>query len=249
MLLALYVKVQSTGLSCECMMHKTPAILCCPYAPKSGSKKLPKKIGSRVDAANYATYIYIEDDLSNSIFGRCTVMKARACGMLFLVLILGFFLAGCGCFIQAQKGEAPPPKPPEAQKMMPPEAKKEVPMPPPPPPPPMAAPVLNNIYFDFDRYNIRPGDAEILKKNLDWFKANSMTKVRIEGNCDERGTVEYNLALGQKRADAAKNYLTGLGVNGKNLDTISYGKERPVCTEHNEGCWAQNRRDAFVPIK
>jgi peptidoglycan-associated lipoprotein len=177
-------------------------------------------------------------------------MTAKRCGMLFLALIVAFSLAGCGCFIQAQKGEAPPPKPPEAQKMMPPEEKKEVPMPPaPPPPPPMAAPVLNNIYFDFDRYNIRPGDAEILKKNLDWFKANSMTKVRIEGNCDERGTVEYNLALGQKRADAAKNYLTGLGVDAKMLDTISYGKERPVCTEHNEGCWAQNRRDAFVPAQ
>jgi len=178
-------------------------------------------------------------------------MKAKRLGLLLLFLIVAFSLAGCGCFIQAQKGEAPPPKPPEAQKMMPPEEKKEVPMPPapPPPPPPMAAPGLNNIYFDFDRYNIRPGDAEILKKNLDWFKANSMTKVRIEGNCDERGTVEYNLALGQKRADAAKNYLTGLGVDGSKLDTISYGKERPVCTEHNEGCWAQNRRDAFVPVQ
>ena len=178
-------------------------------------------------------------------------MKIRCLGLLVVTAFVVFSLAGCGCFMQAQKGEAPPPKPPEAQKIMPPEAKKEVPMPPAPPPPPpaVAAPGLNNIYFDFDRYNVRPGDAEILKKNVDWFKANAMTKVRIEGNCDERGTVEYNLALGQKRADAAKNYLTGLGVNGKNLDTISYGKERPVCTEHNEGCWAQNRRDAFVPIK
>ena len=181
-------------------------------------------------------------------------MKIKSCGMLFLFLILAFSLAGCGCFMQAQKGEAPPPKPPEEQKMVAPEEKKEVPMPPPPPPPPppapvAAAPVLNNVYFDFDRYNVRPGDAEILKKNLDWFKANPTTKVRIEGNCDERGTVEYNLALGQKRADAAKNYLTGLGVDGKRLDTISYGKERPVCTEHNEGCWAQNRRDAFAPAQ
>jgi peptidoglycan-associated lipoprotein len=188
----------------------------------------------------------------NSIIGRYTAMRTKAFGMLILVLILAFSLAGCGCFMQAQKGEAPPPKPPEAQKVMPPAEKKEVPVPPAAPPPPApvaAAPMLNNIYFDFDRYNIRPGDAEILKKNLDWFKANSSTKVRIEGNCDERGTVEYNLALGQKRADAAKNYLTGLGVDGSKLDTISYGKERPVCTEHNEGCWAQNRRDAFVPLK
>lgn len=180
-------------------------------------------------------------------------MKKSCLGLLLLTLVVAFSLAGCGCFIQAQKGEAPPPKPPEAQKIAPPEEKKEVVVPPPAPPPapapPAAVPALANIYFDFDRYNIRPGDAEILKKNLDWLKANANTKVKIEGNCDERGTVEYNLALGQKRADAAKNYLVGLGVDGKKLDTISYGKERPVCTEHNEACWAQNRRDAFVPIK
>jgi peptidoglycan-associated lipoprotein len=180
-------------------------------------------------------------------------MKTRTCGMLILFAILAFSLAGCGCFIQAQKGEAPPPKPPEEQKLVAPEEKQVVPVPPAPtplPPAPVAAvPGLANIYFDFDKYNVRPGDADILKKNMDWFKANPGTKVRIEGNCDERGTVEYNLALGQKRADSAKNYLTGLGVDSKLLDTISYGKERSVCTEHNEGCWAQNRKDAFVPVK
>ena len=182
-------------------------------------------------------------------------MKIRSLGLLLVTILVAFSLAGCGCFIQAQKGEAPPPKPPEEQKLVAPAEKQEVPVPPVTPPvvPPAAVaaavPGLNNIYFDFDRYSIRPGDAEILKKNLDWFKGNADTKVRIEGNCDERGTVEYNLALGQKRADAAKNYLTGLGVDAKGLDTISYGKERPVCTEHNEGCWAQNRRDAFVPIQ
>ncbi len=177
-------------------------------------------------------------------------MKTRCLGLLLVAVFVAFSLAGCGCFIQAQKGEAPPPKPPEEQKMAAQGEKQEVPVPPAPgAPAAMAVPGLNNIYFDFDRYNIRPGDAEILKKDLDWFKANANTKVRIEGNCDERGTVEYNLALGQKRADAAKNYLIGLGVDAKGLDTISYGKERPVCTEHNEGCWAQNRRDAFVPIQ
>jgi peptidoglycan-associated lipoprotein len=179
-------------------------------------------------------------------------MKKRCIGLLLVTVLVAFSLTGCGCFIQAQKGETPPPKPPEAQKIVPPEEKKEVPVPPAPvpaPAPQAAVPGLASIYFDFDRYSIRPGDAEILKKNLDWLKANANTKVRIEGNCDERGTVEYNLALGQKRADAAKNYLVGLGTDGKRLDTISYGKERPVCTEHNEGCWAQNRRDAFVPIQ
>ncbi len=179
-------------------------------------------------------------------------MKTRVCGILVLVAILGVSLTGCGCFIQARKGEAPPPPPPAAQKVTPPEEKRVVPVPPPPPPAPApvaAAPSLAPVYFDFDKYNIRPGDADILKKDADWFKANPNTKVRIEGRCDERGTVEYNLALGQKRADSAKNYLTGLGVDGKLLETISYGKERPVCTEHNEACWAKNRNDTFVPLK
>ena len=182
-------------------------------------------------------------------------MKGKALGML-LIGFLAFSLAGCGCFMQAQKGEAPPPKPPEQQQVVIEEKKEEVVVVTPPPPPapapaPAAAPVpaLANIYFDFDKYNIRPGDADTLKKNLDWFKANADTKVRIEGNCDERGTIEYNLALGQKRADSAKNYLVGLGIGAGQLDTISYGKERPVCTEHNEACWAQNRRDVFVPAK
>jgi peptidoglycan-associated lipoprotein len=183
-------------------------------------------------------------------------MKIRLLGLLLVTVFMALSLAGCGCFMQAQKGEAPPPKPPEEKQIAAPAETKEVPMPPAPPPavPPAAVaapavPGLNIIYFDFDRYNIRSGDAEVLKKNLDWFKANANTKIRIEGNCDERGTVEYNLALGQKRADAAKNYLVGLGVDAKRLDTISYGKERPICTEHNEGCWVQNRRDAFVPIQ
>jgi len=181
-------------------------------------------------------------------------MKRGIFGLVLVTVIAAFLLAGCGCFIQAQKGEAPPPKPPEQRVVAAPEAKKEVPVPPAPlapPAPPVAAaaPMLQMINFDFDKYNVRPGDAEILKKNLDWFKANPATKARIEGNCDERGTVEYNLALGQKRADSAKNYLTGLGVDGKRLETISYGKERPLDPGHNEAAWAKNRNAQFVPIK
>jgi peptidoglycan-associated lipoprotein len=184
-------------------------------------------------------------------------MKRGTFGLVLVTVIAAFLLAGCGCFIQAQKGEAPPPKPPEQRVVAAPEAKQEVPVPPAPPAPPpsappppaAAAPMLQMITFDYDKYNVRPGDAEILKKNLDWFKANPATKARIEGNCDERGTVEYNLALGQKRADSAKNYLTGLGVDGKQLETISYGKERPLDPGHNEAAWAKNRNAQFVPIK
>jgi peptidoglycan-associated lipoprotein len=108
--------------------------------------------------------------------------------------------------------------------------------------------MLKEINFDFDKYNIRPMDAEILKGNLGWFKANAGKRVKIEGNCDERGTVEYNLVLGQKRADSAKNYLVNLGVDAKAMDTISYGKERPICTEKTEDCWAKNRRAHFAPL-
>ena len=181
-------------------------------------------------------------------------MKRGIFGLVLVTVIAAFMLAGCGCFIQAQKGEAPPPKPPEQKVVAAPEEKKVVPVPAAPPPPPAApaapaAPMLQMINFDYDKYNVRPGDAEILKKNLDWFKANPTTKVRVEGNCDERGTVEYNLALGQKRADSAKNYLAGLGVDAKRLETISYGKERPLDPGHNEAAWAKNRNAQFVPIK
>jgi len=97
------------------------------------------------------------------------------------------------------------------------------------------------IYFDFDRSDIRPGDARILESNATWLKTNDVL-VLIEGQCDERGTDEYNLALGDRRARAAMNYLVALGVKADRISTVSYGKERPVCTEHAEECWALNRR-------
>ena len=109
--------------------------------------------------------------------------------------------------------------------------------------------VLKDIHYDFDKYDIRAEDAEILNQNYAWFKQNPGTRVKIEGNCDERGTVEYNLVLGQKRADSAKSYLTTLGVQENLLDTVSYGKERPLDSGHNEAAWAKNRRSHFVPLK
>ncbi len=180
-------------------------------------------------------------------------MKIKLLGLVVLVFALGLLLGGCGCFYQQVAGEKAPPPPPAA-KVVPPEVKTPVPVQPAPPPPPPAPPAvvsvpLNDIYFDFDKYAVRPGDAEILKKDLDWFKANSGKKVKVEGHCDERGTVEYNLVLGQKRADATKNYLTNLGVDGKLLETVSYGKERPFDPGHNEAAWAKNRRAHFVPIQ
>ncbi|NTW07597.1 MAG: peptidoglycan-associated lipoprotein Pal [Syntrophaceae bacterium] len=109
-----------------------------------------------------------------------------------------------------------------------------------------AADVIKDIYFDFDKSNIRTDAREVLKTNADWFLKNSNVSIIIEGHCDERGTAEYNMALGQRRADEAKKYLVNLGVNGAALKTISYGKERPVDPGHNEEAWAKNRRDHFV---
>jgi peptidoglycan-associated lipoprotein len=99
-------------------------------------------------------------------------------------------------------------------------------------------PNLKTIYFDFDKYDVRPGDAKILDGNGAWLKTNADNLLLIEGNCDERGTAEYNLALGEKRAKAAMNYLVAQGIQANRVTIISYGKERPVCSEKTEACWA-----------
>jgi len=108
-----------------------------------------------------------------------------------------------------------------------------------------ANPNLKDIYFDFDKYDIRPGDAKTLDSNATWLKGNN-SLVLIEGHCDERGTNEYNLALGERRAKATMNYLVSQGVQAGRITIISYGEERPICTEHNEACWAKNRRAHFL---
>lgn len=105
---------------------------------------------------------------------------------------------------------------------------------------------LKSIYFDFDRYDLRSDVRETLKTNADWLKENPGTRLEIEGHCDERGTTEYNLALGAKRAQSAKDYLVTLGISGERISTVSYGKEVPVCRDKSEGCWQKNRRDRFV---
>ena len=105
------------------------------------------------------------------------------------------------------------------------------------------------IYFDFDKSFIRKDAEPIMRANAEWLKGNPSVKVRIEGNCDERGTKEYNQALGQRRAASAKKYLTDMGVSASRISLISYGKEKPVCGEHNETCWQKNRRDDFTVPK
>jgi peptidoglycan-associated lipoprotein len=113
--------------------------------------------------------------------------------------------------------------------------------------PPATGP-LKDIFFGFDRYDLEAEARSTLKANADWLKKNPAGRVEIEGHCDERGTNEYNLALGAKRAQAAKDYLVTLGIATERLSTISYGEEIPVCKEPNESCWRQNRRARFVII-
>jgi peptidoglycan-associated lipoprotein len=109
---------------------------------------------------------------------------------------------------------------------------------------------LDKIYFDFDSFILSPAARETLKKNASYLlKENKAVKVRIEGNCDERGSDEYNLALGEKRAKVALDYLTTLGVPADRLSFISYGKEKPANPGHDETAWAKNRRDEFIIMK
>jgi peptidoglycan-associated lipoprotein len=104
---------------------------------------------------------------------------------------------------------------------------------------------LKDVFFDFDKYDVRPGDAKILDANAAWLKSND-NLVLIEGHCDERGTNEYNLALGERRAKSTMNYLVSQGIQASRITIISYGEERPVCTEKSEDCWAKNRRAHFL---
>jgi peptidoglycan-associated lipoprotein len=107
---------------------------------------------------------------------------------------------------------------------------------------------LSDIYFDYDAFDLSTEARNTLQSHADWLRNNSGTKVEIEGHCDERGTVEYNLALGAKRAKATRDYLVNLGVDANQLSTISYGEELPACRESTESCWQQNRRAHFLLV-
>jgi len=128
------------------------------------------------------------------------------------------------------------------------------PAPPPPPAPPTPTPSIDElfnrnvqtIYFDFDKYDIRPDQVARLESNASWLKENRRVKFTVEGHCDERGSEEYNLALGDRRANAVKDFLLKQGVDASAINVISYGEERPVCREATEDCYSRNRRAAFV---
>ena len=187
-------------------------------------------------------------------------MKVKSFRLVLLALVVNVTLAGCGCVQQAMRGETAPPSASERAKITPFGEKKEMAVQKEEPLSLASAagsgPALTidpsvglvDVWFDFDKYSIRAGDAQILKKNYSWFTSNQV-RATVEGNCDERGSVEYNLVLGQKRADSARNYLIALGVDGKRLETISYGKEKPMDPGHDEDAWAKNRRVHFTPLQ
>ena len=109
--------------------------------------------------------------------------------------------------------------------------------------------IFKDIHFDFDKYDVKNEDKAELKSISSWMMKNPGMKLSVEGHCDDRGTNEYNLALGDRRAKAVKDYLVSLGVSSSKVETMSYGEEKPLCTEQTEDCWAKNRRAHFVVLE
>lgn len=164
---------------------------------------------------------------------------------LLLMALLAFSLVTLGFSCGKDKQPPPPEIPIDTTSVV-----KEIPDEPPPPPPPPVVETLKEsqfmpVYFDFDKFNLRNDARSSLDKNFDLLKEYPDVIIKIEGHCDERGTVEYNLSLGEKRAIAAKGYLVNLGIPSNRISTISYGKERPVDPRHNEEAWGKNRRCEF----
>jgi peptidoglycan-associated lipoprotein len=174
-----------------------------------------------------------------------------------LVAALGAGLTGCG-----KKAPEPAPAPPP-----PAPAPAAPPPPPPPPPPPAPAPAkplseeeifakktleqlnaerpLDDVFFALDQSNLESQAQAKLQKNSEWLRRWTSTRITVEGHCDNRGTTEYNLALGERRAQAVKDYLVSLGIGADRIMTVSKGEESPFCMEDTESCWSQNRRGHF----
>ena len=190
-------------------------------------------------------------------------MLMRSLSSALVVVVSALILAGCPKRPVATVAQAPAPVAPAPAPAAPAPAPAPAPPPPaaaaPPPapapapaPPPVApkeyaeTPALKDIRFAFDRADIRPAEARTLDASAAWLTANPRQIVLIEGHCDERGTNDYNLALGERRARAAMNHFASKGIDPKRITIISYGEERPSCTQKSETCWAANRRAHFL---
>jgi peptidoglycan-associated lipoprotein len=179
----------------------------------------------------------------------------------FVTFCVAFSLGAAAC-AKKPAAAAPPAPPPAAT------APAAPPTPPPPPaPPPAPAPAalsedeifarktleqlnaerpLGDVFFDLDESTVRDDARGPLQKNAEWLKRWASTRITVEGHCDERGSAEYNLGLGDRRGNAVKAYLVSLGVPGDRITVVSKGKESPFCTDKNEACWQQNRRGHFL---
>jgi peptidoglycan-associated lipoprotein len=183
---------------------------------------------------------------------------------LSFVLIAVTFMTVAGCRKKAPVVVPPPPPPaPPAAVVTPPPPPPPAPQPvpqPPPPAPPTEEDIfarmsllqlnesrpLDDVFFEFDQSDLSDAGRAVLQKNSTWMKRWTSTRVTIEGHADARGTNEYNLALGERRAAVARDYLISLGIATGRIDTVSKGEEQQVCREETESCWAQNRRGHFV---
>jgi peptidoglycan-associated lipoprotein len=182
--------------------------------------------------------------------------------VLAIVVSTGLAVATAGCHKNPPPAAAPAPPPP-------PPAATPAPPPPPPPPPPAAAPAprplteeeifarksldqlnaekpLDDVFFDLDKSDIREDGKSTLQRDADWLKKWTTTQITVEGHADSRGSSEYNLGLGSRRAASVKDYLQSLGVPANRVTVVSKGKEQPFCTEESESCWQQNRRGHFI---
>ena len=190
------------------------------------------------------------------------MIRARSLvSMIVLSAALAAAAAGCHKNPPPQATPAPPPPPPPAATPAPPA--------PSPPPPPAAAPAprplseeeifarksvdqlnserpLDDVFFDLDESDIRDDGRTALQKDAEWLKKWPTTEVTVEGHCDSRGSSEYNLGLGSRRADSVKSYLSSLGVPATRIKVVSKGKEQPFCSEESDSCWQQNRRGHFL---
>jgi len=184
--------------------------------------------------------------------------------LLSVAVVLVLLATGCARRPAITQAAAPPPTGAPVAVAPPPPAPAPVVAPPAPAPAPAAptpapvetarpapkdfvpAPQLADVLFDFDKFTIRPAAAKTLRSSAEWMTANPNHALLIEGHCDERGTDAYNLALGDRRAKAAMDFLVAHGVPAGRINVVSFGKERPACSEKNEDCWSRNRRAHFV---
>ena len=194
------------------------------------------------------------------------MLRLRACVLVLVALTAAALpLAGCGKKAP-EVAVAPPPPPPPPPAPAPPPPPSPPPPPAPAPPPPAPEPVLTeeqlfarktleqlnaekplgDVYFDLDESTIRDDAKGTLQKNSDWLKRWASVQIIVEGHADSRGSSEYNLALGSRRADAVKQYMAGLGVPAARITVVSKGKEQPFCPQQEESCWQQNRRGHFI---